>query len=395
MKNKNIWILTLVGLVLGSTFNNSYGQNEVIIIEKQREIRIDPIKIYGAAELGAAHNIMLQYPSKTSFTPSLITMGSTGDDLVNMITFDTSVKLGFETNFHVGDKTTKGVLEFGADTEAVKLGKLFFQSGGWTAGLRGNNFGNVATFAPVKVILLGWEKEINSNFTLGVSVEQGKKYELHATEKKASIEKSKLKPRGDVPAASARLEYKLADKFGCIEVSGLARPLGIYNQRTDKTNFQMGYGVNVGTKLNLVRKSDTLTVNVVFGEAIGNYVRDLKELAEIEENTAYIKKTSTGLELEEIKPLMTLGGHASYEHRWGPALRAIIGSGMTSILNEKENKNVRPKGYAMGFYATGKVMYHPTKRTGFGVEYSWGLRINLNEDKQQANHLKALAEFKF
>lgn len=391
MKNKNIWILTLVGLVLGSTFNNSYAQDGAIVINEQKEVRVEPLKIYGAAGFEIAHNFMLQGPVKTNFVPSLITMKKTSNsELVNAITFDTSVKLGFETNFHVEDKVTRGILEFAADSKDVKLRRMFFESGAWSVGLKETNFCNVAAFGAVRTILVGYTKELNSNMLLGISVEQGKNYELHPTSKEDAIKKSHLKPRGDVPAASARFQYQFDDKFGCIEVSGLARPLGIYDRNARNTEFYWGYGVNLGSELNLVDETDKIVVNATFGQAIGSYIRDFKEMAEIEENDAYVRKVDS-----QVNLLMILGAHLSYEHNFNPSLSGILGGGMSTTLDEKENKSTRADAYLMGFYANGKLMYHPTKKTSFGIEYSWGMRTNINETSATANHLKALAEFTF
>lgn len=388
-KNKNLWILTLVSLALGSTFN-AYGQEvqgETIVIKQQKEIRVDPIRIYGKAEIAAANNFMLKYPAKTDFKPSLITTPN-DKDLVDNIVFDASVKLGFETKFYVDEKTTKAVMEFTADTERVKLAKIYFESNGWSAGLKPTNFCNIAAFAPEKVLLLGWNKEINPNFTFGISVEQAKKFDFYPEDKKEEIKALKVQLRQDVPAASTRVQYNFADKFGNVELSLLARPLGIYNKDKKATKFEFGYGANLGTKLNLVPKQDKLIFNVVFGEAIGNYITDLRDMPKVEENTAYIKPGTM-----EVKTIKAIAGHAIYEHRWTSAVRGSIAFGVTNILNE--DKKSRPKNYLGGGYGAVKLIYFPTKRTGFGIEYSGGIRLNLDETYQHAHHLKALAEFKF
>jgi hypothetical protein len=388
-KNKNLRILTLVSLVLGSAFNAYGQQDKAIVIKPQTEIRVDPIRIYGHAEVAIANNFMLKYPAKTDLKPSLITSQS-DKDFIDNVAFDANVKLGFETKFYVEEKITKAVLEFSADTETVKLAKLYFENNGWSAGLKPNNFCNIATFAPQKVLLLGWNKEINSNFTFGISLEQAKKFEFYPEDKKEEIEKSKVKLRQELPAVSTRVQYNFADKFASVELSLLARPMGIYNTITKKTAHEFGYGANLGTKFNFVPKKDKMTFNVVFGEGIGNYITDLKEMGKIEENTAYIKPTATGT---DVKLISAVGAHAIYEHRWTSSVRFSIAAGGTNILNSEKQHG--PKKYLRGGYAAFKLMYFPTKKTGFGVEYMGGAKVTLDENYEHAHHLKALAEFKF
>lgn len=403
-KNKYLWILTLASLALGSIlFNNTYaqtevvmGDNQVVIDEKQEE----PIKITLSGTLEAAHNLGLKRPAKTDFTASMIQKEKTGKDVVDNVCFDAGVKLGFEKNFYLEDKKAKGVMEFSVDRDSAKLGKLYFEIGNWAVGIKENNFCHIAAFSSEKVLQLSWNKQLTPIWTIGLDVEESKKFQAFGEkdENKLAIEGCPVTPRRDLPAASGRLEYIISEEFGSVEVSTLVRPMGFHNKRSGDTKYEIGYGFNLGFNWHIKPKVDKLSINAIFGDGIGSYIPDLKKLAKEEPTNAYVK--AVNLETETIK---SWGVYVNFEHRFVPALRLSISGGLTNILNEVNRERVdKPSitnnfsahDYKLGIYGIGGLMYWITEQTGVGLEYGVGMRKDMNKDTKQAQHLKAVAEFK-
>jgi hypothetical protein len=394
-KNKYLWILTFVSLAFGSATFNSYAQNNDVKVKAKKE---EPIRIYGHADIEAAHSVKQMYVGQAGFTPSLIPMDRNQKELSNALIYDASLKIGFETKFYVDEKFSKGVIEFAADRNSLTIRRLFFETKHLTLGLKENNFCNIATFASVKVIQASWKNKFRNNFTFAVGVEESKLVTLYPEEapeyKKHGITKDMLKakdfqPTRDYPALSTNLQYDLSNNFGSVEVSGIMRPMSFYDSKTDKTPLIFGWGANLGTKLKLTPKVNTLTINVLYGQGIGSYIHDLSKMDKTEVMDVRIKKGTRN----EVRTIIAGGAHAAFEHRWSPAVHFTIRSGINHTFNE--DKNERPNAYKWGVYGGAKATYWITKRAAVGAEYIWGGRKNLDDNFKNAHHLKATATFKF
>lgn len=414
MKNKRKYlsILTLVSLIWGTTDFTSYADNRTkkeVIVDKKSNQKNDkrqeakPVrslrkatseegKFSGEVFFEGAHNVGVSYPARTDFMPSLIITKKGGEKEINAFALDVMVKLGAQKKFVFEDEVFNGTLDLRATNTAVKLSQIFLTWNGWTFGIAKNNFGTIATFPGAKVTQLSWKKDINEMFNVGVGIEEAKEFSFFAkddTGKAKAKEKKALKPRKDLPASSGRVQYNLPNKLGIIELSGLFRPLGWFSPSKETTQLLPGYGVNLGGKIDVKPETDTLTVHFLFGQGIGEYVGDLMDLAS-EPISVYINDGEG-----KVKPIMTSGAYATYEHHWTPVLRSTFGGGLTTILNE--DKTDRPNAYKLGAYATGNLVYWFTEHTSVGVEYGTGYRKNADDTQQdlkQANHIKAMFEFK-
>jgi len=386
-KNKYLWILALVGLTFGSATFNSYAQGNAVKLKTE-----EPIRIYGHADIEAAHAVKQMYPEHTSFTPSLIPMDRAQKKSANALIYDASLKIGFETKFYVEEKFSKGVIEFSADRKSLSIRRLFFETENFSLGLKENNFCNIATFAPVRVIQASWKNKFKDNFTFALGIEENKVVVLYPSEKytEADIKNKSFQPRRDYPAVSTNLQYDFADKFGSVAVSGIVRPMSFYDSKTDKTPLIFGWGANLGTKLILTPKVNILTANIILGQGIGSYIHDLSKMDKTEEVDVRLKK---GTSSNEVEAIMAGGVHASFEHRWAPALRFTIRGGINHTFNE--DKDTRPNAYKLGVYGGANATYWITKRAAVGAEYIWGGRRNLDDNFKNAHQVKAIATFKF
>ncbi len=425
MKNKRkyLWILTLISFVWGTAAFNSYaddkGNNEkvvkkvvksknkekakkeknekeeVIVIKSLKKFTSSESKFYGKASFEGAYNVGVSYPARTDFTPSLIITKTGGEKALNVFTLDAAIRLGLEKKFFFDDEVVNSTVEFKATKEKVTLRKLFLATQEWTVGLTRNNFANIATFLPVGVIQVSWRKDINKMFTVGLGVEQAPEFNFFGKDAQGKLVQttSSLKPRKDLPAGSARVQYNLPNELGCIELSGLIRPLGYFNgYNKGKTDFKLGYGLNLGSEIKIKPETDTLTANVILGAGIGEYVGDLSGVESEPISVYYDYKVGSD---DGVKSIMASGVYVSYEHHWFPFLRSNFGGGLTTILNDYKIKH--PDFYRLGGYLSGNLVYWFTEHTSVGVEYGAGFRNNADKSKQdsaRAHHIKASLEFK-
>jgi len=391
-RNKYLWILALVSLTFGSATFSSYAQVNAEKVKKE-----EPIRIYGHANIEASHNIQQKYSEEHgSFTPSLIPMTSTQKKLSNALIYDASLKIGFETKFYVEERFSKGIAEFAADRDKLSIRRLYFETENFSLGLKENNFCNIATFGAVKVIQASWKNKYKNNFTFAFGIEENKEVMLYPAKKytEKEIKDKQFQPTRNFPAASTNLQYDFSDDFGSIALSGIVRPMSFYDSgsKDQKTPLLLGWGANLGTKLNLKPKVNILTANILFGQGIGSYVHDLNEMKKVEEGDVYIKKGTDN----EVKTIMVGGAHASFEHRWSPALHFNICAGANYTFNQDKNERENGKDvYKLGVYIGGHAKYWITKRAAIGAEYTWGGRQNLDENFKNAHHIKAVATFKF
>lgn len=421
MKNqcKHLWTLTLISLIWGTTNLSSYADNknnnervvkEVVIVSKTknkakkernneekevkptkplRKVQREESKFSGEVTFEGAHNVGVSYPARTDFTPSLIITKPVDKEEENVFALDVFVKLGAHKKFVFEDEIFNGMLELKANKTNIKLSQIFLTWNEWTFGITKNNFANIATFPAAKVAQLSWKKNINEMFTVGVGIEEAKEFSFCATNDggKSDAKKLYLKPRKDLPVGSARVQYNLPNQLGIIELSGLFRPLGWFNINNKKTDLYPGFGVNLGSKINFQPETKILTVNLILGQGIGEYIADVANLDS--EPISIYHSVLDG----KAKGIMTSGAYASYEHHWTPSVRSTFEGGLTTILSDHKKDN--PTSYKVGAYGKGNLVYWFTEHTSVGVEYGAGLRKNAGDnDSKSASQIKAVFEFK-
>jgi hypothetical protein len=403
MKNKRNQYLTAL-LACTIVAFKSYGQGTLVpgglsIIQAQegqdaeqedKEKEIAPIQekaaFYGSASLEVAKNFGLRYPAQTDFNPSLIMMKK--KQSADNLAFDAGLKLGFEKFFNVENKQAEMHVEISASQEKAKLTTLYFAKGVFEGsklflGLKKNNFCTIsASPSAANVLQVGWSIPFEA-FELGFSIEQAKDLEMYP--KSVKEEDRDLKPTKELPAVSARLGYSLPDEIGNMELSGLFRSLEWSGDK--KFTFRPGYGANLGMKFNLQPRVCTLTLNALYGSAIGSYIGDISSL-EDEEHSVYVKDNG------RVSTLDVFGSHADLEYKWTPVLTTHLKGGVNTMLNAG-NATTRPDAYSLGYYIMPNFTYSLTDKVDVGFEYALGSRMNLNDKTQAANHIKVFGSFSF
>lgn len=374
--NKYLCLIGLSAITFMSTAVQGYEQPTIYGYTQQtRTIEVpEGPKIYGGVTVKTAYS-MMKYPKKTSFSPSLILMGASPDPN-SKTALAVSTNLGLEKRILWEGDSIKLVIESGASNEGkASLKKAIAEFKNWMVGWDDSNFD-----ASNSAVQLRWKQQINPILSYVVSIEEAAKFELYPEEKEEK------QPNHDIPALTTSLRYNYPNSSGHLYVGGLVRTLAYYHKAEQAYYHSPAFGANVGTDFQLIPEKTTLKGKLVYGQGIGGYIADLA-LLDKEANTAYLKPNSLALNTIDA---WSLG--ATIEHHWVPKLRSKLAGSLLSTIKDED----RPKEhYKRGIYGSTNLMYHPIEQFHFGVEYSHGLRTNIDDSSVQAGHIQAIASFKF
>eukprot|EP01132_Coremiostelium_polycephalum_P002994 gene2994-3739_t len=393
MKNRSNYlfkVLALSGLVFGvTTFNIHANIIADITLEDGKEKKEVPITIYGEAGFEVPINIpQMSYIEDTDFNPASIPMQANTKRLSNPLMFDASIKLGFEKQFCLINKTSKGLAEFMITKEKLNIRRLFVESGCFALGIKESNFALTSTTRPARIMQLGWKRKFAGSFTVGINLEEVHGTTLYPSEaykekaKEATLEKKKkaMDSKKGLAGVSALLNYDLPKELGNIELSGLVRPMGFYNSDNDKNSLIIGWGANLGASFkfhNLNPSFGTLTTQVIFGQGIGQYIGDFKSIDKTEVIDVCVAKDN------KLAPITVGGAHLSYEHNFTSAVCATIKGGANANIGKLLDDKIKQDdtAYKLGIYGGLGVEYKVTKQFSFGGEYAIGHRTDANEPK--------------
>lgn len=168
-----------------------------------------------------------------------------------------------------------------------------------------------------------------------------------------------LQSQNDLPDLSARAKH--SGEWGYVQLGGILRKVGFetVGGATQISDDALGWGFNLSTNINTFER-DRLILSAVYGEAVANYMNDGGNDVVVVDGKA------------ETLPL--LGAVAYYDHYWNDSLSSSIGYSFTSIDN---NDAQTDDSFKLGQYASANLLWSPTEKTLFGVEYLYGKR----EDK--------------
>ncbi len=189
------------------------------------------------------------------------------------------------------------------------------------------------------------------------------------------------------PFPDLSAEYRHAFDWGYLEVAGILRYIEWEDNGTDEYDLSgdtVGWGINLSSNINL-GKSNTLRLQVVYGEAIENYMNDSTVDIGIEPNpgdpTAPIK--GVGLPI--------LGVVAFLDHAWSSEWTTSIGYSLSDIDNASSQD---PSSFSKGEYALVNLLYTPVPNVMCGAELQYGKRENFS-DGWSSDDFKVQFSFKY
>jgi len=155
------------------------------------------------------------------------------------------------------------------------------------------------------------------------------------------------------------LQYRLTERWGYLQLSGILRMLG-YNTGTS-TGYKFGWGVNASSTVTLLPQRLKLLVAVVGGMGIANYMNDATpDLAAGGTITAPVP---------EAIPL--LGITAYLDVTWTKLFTTAIGYSTTIMFPS----GLQPaSAFKQGQYASVNFLVNPFRNFTAGPEFLWGRR---------------------
>jgi len=177
-------------------------------------------------------------------------------------------------------------------------------------------------------------------------------------------------PRFALPDLSA--EYRMAGKWGYVELAGIARRIEWVDQNADSLDLSgsaLGWGLNLSTNINIGQK-DVFRGSVVYGQGIQNYMNDAPVDVAIKNNFSDPRKPVKGVALP------VLGVVAFLDHKWSDKFSTAIGYSMINIEN---SDGQTADAFKQGNYAAANLMYYPVKNAMMGVEFQYGDRHNYRD----------------
>lgn len=187
-----------------------------------------------------------------------------------------------------------------------------------------------------------------------------------------------LQSQNDLPDLSARVSH--SGEWGYLQLGGILRKVGFETVGGENANLSddtLGWGLNLSTNINLFEK-DRIILSAVYGEAIANYMNDGGNDLVVVGGQA------------EALPL--LGVVAYYDHYWNDMWSSSIGYSFNSIDN---NEDQADDAFKLGQYASANVLWYPTPKTMFGVEYLFGKREDKNGDTGDDHRIQFSFKYSF
>jgi hypothetical protein len=199
------------------------------------------------------------------------------------------------------------------------------------------------------------------------------------------IELQNINARFPVPDVSGA--YKLTQKWGYVRAAGILRVIkwdDVLDDQFDLSGDATGWGLNVSSNVK-ASASDTIRLQLAFGEGIQNYMNDAPVDIGIVNQFQNPVTPITG------EPLPIVGIVAFLDHTWNERFTTSVGYSRTDIDN---TEGQAPNAYKAGQYALGNVLYTPVPNVMVGGEFQWGRRENFS-DGFHSDGMKLQFSFKY
>ena len=184
------------------------------------------------------------------------------------------------------------------------------------------------------------------------------------------LELQNIKPRFPLPDFSGA--YKFTEKWGYVRAAGMLRVIkwdDVLDDQFDLSGDATGWGLNLSSNVK-AGASDTIRLQVVFGEGIQNYMNDAPVDIGIVNNFQNPVTPITG------EPLPIVGIVAFLDHTWNERFTSSVGYSRTDIDN---TEGQAADAYKAGQYALGNLLYTPVPNVMVGGELQWGRRENFSD----------------
>ena len=174
--------------------------------------------------------------------------------------------------------------------------------------------------------------------------------------------------KSEVPDLTAQMHFEQG--WGHFQIAGIVRKLGyetIGGPNSSPKGSKVGGGVDVTSNVKCGEK-DVLHLGVVAGKGIANYMND--------GGTDLAADGTLTRPVAAAVPL--LGMIAYFDHYWSERWSSSLGYSRTQVDNTDLQTG---SAFRTGQYASGNLLYYPTKNVFMGGEVLWGQREDNGGDK--------------
>jgi len=179
---------------------------------------------------------------------------------------------------------------------------------------------------------------------------------------------------------------------GHLQVAGVLRQIrGETSSGIVRSQWGAGASVSGVRQVKIRELTDRAMFQLNAGYGIARYINDL--------NSAGGQDAVFDTATSELKPLPAVGWYVGYEHRWKEwkaaetmNLRSTVLWSIVSV----DNFDFQPSdAYRRTNRLAANVVFSPTTRADFGLEYIYGTRQNKDRQSADANQFQAVALFRF
>jgi len=181
------------------------------------------------------------------------------------------------------------------------------------------------------------------------------------------------------PDVAARIKFMMSK--GHIQGAVILRSLGVSNSSEQATE-SAGYGGLLSGRYDF-RDRRRLLFQLVGGVGIARYISSLKGTG-----SDVVFNPATG----KYEPLPVFGGFVSLAWGWNKNLYSFLTPGFTSIKNKRYQED---DSFSFSAYFSVNTFYDVTEGFRFGAEYSYGSRVDKNNEKGSANRLSFVFYYSF
>jgi hypothetical protein len=162
------------------------------------------------------------------------------------------------------------------------------------------------------------------------------------------------------PVPDLAAHYRHTEDWGHVQLAGILRYTDLDDQSAaNRDEDFIGWGLNLSGNYKI--NEDTVRLQLVYGEGIGNYLND---------GAPDIGATTT---VGDAETLPLLGIVAFYDHTWSEKFTSSAGYSMYSVDNSSAQT---ASAFKRGHYALANLLYHPLPNLLYGIELQYGKRQN-------------------
>ncbi|VGO17880.1 hypothetical protein PDESU_06482 [Pontiella desulfatans] len=167
------------------------------------------------------------------------------------------------------------------------------------------------------------------------------------------------------PLPDLAAHYRHMQDWGHVQLAGILRYGELEDQGGGVEDEFIGWGLNLSGNYKI--KADTVRLQLLYGEGVGNYLND---------GAPDVGATGAG----QAETLPLLGIVAFYDHSWSDKLTTSLGYSMYNIDNSSAQT---ASAFKTGHYALANVLHHPTPNLTYGLELQYGKRENKGDGQME------------